>query len=372
MRKSRAAHIKCDCGEKTSKCTHLQPTVEGHTETCCCNHGGRCTCALKKEPSLDTVHESDSEQESADVQAAALAAGRPKPPARPRRRANTIHADGGLSFDENGHHKPMAKHNRAAQKCNPYQLNRVNSANSASSLGAGVEGLSFTHNPNAGKSSATRERRVKSETASPLMSGSSFPLGAANLPPLDLSRIDNTAYVNNGSFDLFGTGFDQDGPMYSAGLSAASVDWSHYEFSDGRGENFAPSSYSQTGGRSFNGLFEFGSGSEQLPNLANTTSTSGDVSEVEDFLPGGDDLDGFGSNSFLRQNVMAAGAADLTSIDYDNFYKGAETSAMAGSGVSLVEEDPAFWMPNYNDGIATVDESPDPLGAATANNFWQM
>ncbi|OAA79373.1 Copper fist DNA binding domain protein [Akanthomyces lecanii RCEF 1005] len=374
MRKSRAAHIKCDCGEKTSKCTHLQPTVEGHTETCCCNHGGRCTCSLKKEPSLDTVHESDSEQESTDIQAA-LAAGRPKPPIRPRRRANTIHADGGLCFDENGHHKPMAKHNRAAQKCNPYQLSRVNSATSATSLGAGVEGLSFTHNPDVRctpKSSAARERRVKSETASPLMSGSGFQLGAANLPPLDLSRIDNAAYVNSGSFELFGSGYEQEGPMYSAGLSAASVDWSHYEFSDGRAENFAPSSYSQTGGRSFNGLFEFGSGSEQLPTLANTTSTSGDVSEVEDFMPGGDDIDGFGSNSFLRQNVMAAGAADLTSIDYDSFYKNADTAAMAGSGVSLVEEDPAFWMPNYNDGIAAVEESPDPLGAATANNFWQM
>lgn len=268
----------------------------------------------------------------------------------------------------------MTKHNRAAQKCNPYQLNRVNSANSASSLGAGVEGLSFTHGDmrSTPKSAAARERRVKSETASPLMSGTSFQLGGANLPPLDLSRIDNAAYVNRGSFDLFGSGLDQDGPMYSAGLSAASVDWSHYEFSESRAENFAPSSYSQAGGRSFNGLFEFGSGSEQLPNLANTTSTSGDVSEVEDFMPGNEDVDGFGGNSFLRQNIMAAGAADLTSIDYDSFYKNADTAAMAGSGVSLVEEDPAFWMPNYNDGIATVDENPDPLGASTANNFWQM
>lgn len=292
-----------------------------------------------------------------------------------RRRANTIHADGGLAFDEHGHHKPMAKHNRAAQKCSPYQLNRVNSTNSATSLGAGVEGLSFTHNEarTTPKSHAARERRVKSETASPLMSASGFQLGGANLPPLDLSRIDNAAYVNSGPFDLFGgAGFDQDGPMYSAGLSAASVDWSHYDLGESRGDNFAPSSYSQTGGRSFNGLFEFGTGSEQLPNLANTTSTSGDVSEVEDFMPGGDnDIDGFGSSSFLRQNLMA-GAADLTSIDYDSFYKNADTAAMAGSGVSLVEEDPAFWMPNYNDGIATVDESPDPLAASSANNFWQM
>lgn len=30
MRKSRSSHIKCDCGEKTSKCAHLQQTVDGH------------------------------------------------------------------------------------------------------------------------------------------------------------------------------------------------------------------------------------------------------------------------------------------------------------------------------------------------------
>lgn len=30
MRKSRSAHVKCECGEKTHKCIHLRPVVEGH------------------------------------------------------------------------------------------------------------------------------------------------------------------------------------------------------------------------------------------------------------------------------------------------------------------------------------------------------
>lgn len=30
MRKSRASHVKCDCGEKSHKCIHLKTTVEGH------------------------------------------------------------------------------------------------------------------------------------------------------------------------------------------------------------------------------------------------------------------------------------------------------------------------------------------------------
>ncbi|KAI9151646.1 Copper resistance protein CRF1 [Paramyrothecium foliicola] len=365
MRKSRAAHIKCDCGEKTSKCAHLQPTVDGHKETCCCNHGGRCSCGGKKEPTLDTVPESDSEGEA---RSASSGSARPKAPPR-RRRANTVHSDGVLSFDQNGHHKPTTKHSRVSQKCGPYQLNRVNSANSTSSLGAGTESPREGHGGRSRAGSSREQRRVKSEAASPLMSGSGFPNLNGNLPPLDLSGIEYPPYVNNNSFDLFSSGLpdgiqDHDAPIYSAGLSAASVDWSHYDLGEMKGDSFTPSSYSQAGAQSFNGMFDFGSGSEQLPTLANTTSTSGEVSEVEDFMPGGDgDLDGFG----LRQNNMLG---DVSSIDYDSFYKGADP--MAGSGISMVEEDPAFWMPNYNDGIAAVDESPDPLGPASMGSFWEM
>lgn len=198
---------------------------------------------------------------------------------------------------------------------------------------------------------------------------------AGNLPPLDLSRIDYPPYVNNGTFDLFGSGFasDNDGPMFSAGLSARSVDWSHYDLGESNAESFTPSSYSQAGTQSFNGIVEFGSGSEQLPRLANTTSTSGEVSEVEDFLPGGDgDLDGFGtgSSSFLRQHMVTNSGADISTIDYANFYKNDDSNVLAGA-VSMVEDDPAFWMPNYHDGIANMD-SPDPLGPAAMGNFWEM
>ncbi|KAK7428342.1 hypothetical protein QQZ08_005099 [Neonectria magnoliae] len=379
MRKSRAAHIKCDCGEKTSKCAHLQPTVDGHKETCCCNHGGRCTCSGKKEPGLDTVPESDSEGDCQSISTT----GRVKAPTR-RRRANTVHSDGVLTFDQNGHHKPAHRSNRVAQKCSPYTLSRVNSAHSTGSLGTDSlmqKGTREAPGPRARASSTREPRRVKSETASPLMSGNpGFQNLNSNLPPLDLSGIEYPPYMANSTFDLFGSGFNSetDGPMYSAGLSAASVDWSHYDLSDMKGESFTPSSYSQAGAQSFNGLFDFGSGSEQLPHLANTTSTSGEVSEVEDFMPGGDadfdGLDGFGTTSaFLRQNNMMASSTDLTSIDYDSFYKGPDTGPIAGAGMSMVEEDPAFWMPNYNEGIATtMDDSPDPLGPTSMPNLWEM
>ncbi|EWZ39545.1 hypothetical protein FOQG_01368 [Fusarium oxysporum f. sp. raphani 54005] len=378
MRKSRSAHVKCDCGEKTSKCAHLQPAVEGHTETCCCNHGGHCSCSHKNEPALDTVPESDSERESLTLSIS----GRPKPPGR-RRRANTVHSDGVLTFDQHGNHKPAHRSNRVSQKCGPYQLNRVNSAHSTGSLGADSMLQKSTREPPSSRARAAtnRERRVKSETASPLMSGaSSFQNLNGNLPPLDLSGIEYPPYMANSTFDLFGSGFNSetDAPMYSAGLSAASVDWSHYDLSEMKGESFTPSSYSQAGTQSFNGLFDFGSGSEHLPHLANTTSTSGEVSEVEDFLPGGDGdydgLEGFSrADSFIRQNGnVMANSTDLTTIDYDSFYKGADSGPMAGAGLSMVEDDPAFWMPNYNEGITTMDESPDPLGPASVPSFWGM
>ncbi|KAH7185847.1 uncharacterized protein B0J16DRAFT_142701 [Fusarium flagelliforme] len=379
MRKSRSAHVKCDCGEKTSKCAHLQPTVEGHTETCCCNHGGHCSCSHKTEPALDTVPESDSERESLTMSIT----GRPKPPGR-RRRANTVHSDGVLTFDQHGNHKPAHRSARASQKCGPYQLNRVNSAHSTTSLGADSMLQKSSREPPSSRARAAtnRERRVKSETTSPLMTGaSSFQNLNANLPPLDLSGIEYPPYMaNSTTFDLFGSGFNSEteAPMYSAGLSAASVDWSHYDLAEMKGDTFTPSSYSQAGTQSFNGLFDFGSGSEHLPHLANTTSTSGEVSEVEDFLPGGDDeihgLDGFSrGDSFIRQNGnVMANSADLTTIDYDSFYKGADAGPMAGAGLSMVEDDPAFWMPNYNEGIATMDESPDPLGPASMPGFWGM
>ncbi|KHO01667.1 Copper fist DNA binding domain protein [Metarhizium album ARSEF 1941] len=355
MRKSRSAHVKCDCGEKTSKCAHLQQPVDGHKEA-----------------------ESDR-----DPLAAAAAAAPPKPPIR-RRRANTVHSDGLLSFDQNGNHKPAAKHNRAAQKCGPYQLNRVNSTNSASSLGATSESMlysdgqapdSFGHRSRA--ATAREQRRVKSETTSPLMSSGSFTQLQSGLPPLDLSGIDYPSYVVNGSFEMFSSGVSSevDGPIFSAGLSAASVDWSHYDLGEAKPENFAPSSYSQAGARSFNGLFEFGSGSEQLPRLANTTSTSGEVSEVEDFLGNGDgDVEScFSTNGLIRPANIVARSTDLASIDYDSFYnKNAENNVAVGT-ISMVEEDAAFWMPNYNDRITTtVDESPDQVAATSMGPFWEL
>ncbi|KAL9945115.1 hypothetical protein D7B24_001185 [Verticillium nonalfalfae] len=387
MRKSRAAHVKCDCGEKTSKCAHLQPALEGHRETCCCNHGGRCTCSHKKESGLDTVPEGDPAK-GLDQE---VPAPRPRPPVR-RRRANTVHSDGAMAFDQNGN-RIVPKHNRIASKCGPYQLSRVNSMHSAGSLGShSPDGLPDGKEPlgRARAISTHHQRRVKSEAASPLLNGASG-LHHLNgqLPPLDLSGIEYPPYVPNSTFDMFGgSAFSEhDGPIFSAGLStAASVDWSHIELSD-KGDNFAPSSYGQACSQSFSGMYDWGTGSEQAPTLGGTTSTSGEVSEVEDnFISGDLEFEPFGQGDYLRsgQLYQTPGTADLSSIGYDNFVKdstkqfGLATSSsyddagpVAGASYNF-ENDPVFWGQQFNDGIATYsgannNESTDgvALGAET-------
>lgn len=72
-------------------------------------------------------------------------------------------------------------------------------------------------------------------------------------------------------------GLDTEQPMFSAGLSAASIDWSHYDGLEFNNDDFGTSSYSQA--PSFNG---FDYSSIDQPALT-TTSTSGEISEVEDF-----------------------------------------------------------------------------------------
>ncbi|KAL5344694.1 transcriptional activator haa1 [Pseudogymnoascus australis] len=68
---SRSAHVKCDCGEKISgkkACTHGEDS-EFPPDACCCSHGGRCSCASKKEI-FQPVLESDTDENSISMASA--------------------------------------------------------------------------------------------------------------------------------------------------------------------------------------------------------------------------------------------------------------------------------------------------------------
>lgn len=368
-------------------------------ESCCCNHGGRCTCAHKKEVlQLTPVPESDSD----DKDNAPTAKG-PRGGVGSRRRANTVQLDGVLAFDDHGHHKPTHKHAKASLKCGPYQLDRANSAHVAGTLGrrsvdSDSPGDSGSTDSPVGTSGSPRDQcQADSEEASPLMTGSSsFADLNGRLPPLDLSGIEYPPYMSNGYDNLFGSLSDHEPPMFSAGLSATPVDWSHYdglEFAS-RAADFAPSNYSQP--QSY-GTFDL-NGSEQ-PTLTTNTSTSGEVSEIEDFLPNNiEDFDdaGFGtsttSSSFnlaqMHGNLLSR--ADLTPLSYNDFkllkagnkflptpasLAGEEPvlAATSSGGIAnyqLVDDDTALWMSDYAHGLPglpNLTDSPDP----NLPNFWE-
>lgn len=247
----------------------------GIADNCCCSHGGRCSCALKKEH-LDPVPESDSDE-------ASLSSNPGNERRRPR--ALTAQSEGGLTVLSNGLHKPVHKNNMA-HKCGlPYVVPRAHSIHGPSPSGLAnrsvdnlphISSIDNLHNDSHIKDSMVsaqqEQRMVKSEHGSPILSPTSN-LDQLNclLPPLDMSSMP-------ADFNFYSTMPDPEQPLFSAGLSSASIDWSHYDGLDfNNSNNFAASSYSQA--PSFNG-FDFSSIDQ--PALT-TTSTSGEISEVEDF-----------------------------------------------------------------------------------------
>ncbi|CAL3969393.1 hypothetical protein PZA11_006048 [Diplocarpon coronariae] len=414
LRKSRSAHVSCDCGEKA----HSKASCGGHEigseNICCCSHTGRCTCALKKEH-LDTVPESDSDE--------ALMPPVPKGEKR-RPRALTAQSDGGLTVFTNGHHKPVHKHNNMASKCGlPYVIPRAHSINGSSPAGLAnrsVDNLPHTNTIDALHSdshikdsmvSAQQEQRMaKSEHGSPLVSPqSNLEHLNSQLPPLDLTNIpDNFNFMQ--PHDGFAVN-DIEAPIFSAGLnSAGSIDWSHYDGLDFNNDNFATSSYSQAA--SFTG-FDFAS--TENPALT-TTSTSGEISEVEDVVPLSDiisarptmlnqygsdfdnsdigDVEGYRlstASSYIGMNqAQMLASENYDSLDMDAFLKSVQTPGASHLHVShgipttgyiengkvahnlspyednttfqFLEDNDAFWMQTFAPigGAVTIGQSEMP------------
>lgn len=217
------------------------------------------------------------------------------------------------------------------------------------------------------------------------------------LPPLDISSIPSD-YNFMQTMDGFTSVPDQEQPLFSAGLSVASIDWSHYDglgFNN-NGDNFAPSSYSQA--PSFTG-FEF-PGMDQ-PALT-TTSTSGEISEVEDFgslneigaprpsllsTQYGSDFDTseFGgevdpyrlstTSSFMGmpQTQMLA-RNDVENLDLDAFLEGVASSSERGAFANnWVPTNPFLEDPKPVQAPSNFDDNvPFPLVSAEEENnaFW--
>ena len=301
LRRSRASHVKCECGEKPhtkQECRESdllnamynvsQNSTPEHraidSKVCCCTHGMRCTCALKKEP-LDPI----TELEGLDS----------LPPAKYPRKPilPSTYSESSLTVFKNHHHKPVHKHNHSLHDGGaPYKIPIPHSISGNHDLAnKSVDSLPLIR-PQEHPSStiadsfvSAREdvRRVRSAHHSPdPSSGFRYSDMDNGLPPplsLDLSYStynpvaspvqDNYPLTPMKPYEPFYS-IQNDEPLHSAGLNAPSFEWS------------------DLGPRLMDGMFN--SPYTQLqsyPSYDNnpyasglTTSSSADVSEVGDYI----------------------------------------------------------------------------------------
>ncbi|KAL8992095.1 MAG: hypothetical protein Q9169_007375 [Polycauliona sp. 2 TL-2023] len=300
-RKARASHVKCECGEKPhtkEECADVeaekrrQQRINKITaainsqrrpdgKTCCCTHGNRCTCALKKEY-LKSVPET----------------GLPKP--RPsslvarKPRLQSTNSDPSLTHFANGHHKPIHKHNDAHNKMgNPYTIPIPHSVSGNHDIGrTSTDSLplskTFDHTAFPFQDSFTSAQRdirqVKSEHGSPKPKAFRFGDFENPLPPLDppdWSYEDMIAspvpddYLNDSyprkPYDSY-LPSPHDAPVMSPALTMPAVDWTALELG-------TPASHSQPN--------SYASFDRNYPRPAGalSSSSSGGVSDFDEYMP---------------------------------------------------------------------------------------
>lgn len=396
LRKSRTTHTKCECGDKkkTSHKNDLDPhsaekldlKQDSHSR-CGCIHGQRCTCALKKEPHLDTVPET-----SVPLPVAPLS----EPPRKPQ--LTSTKSESTLTVFRDGHHKPAHKHNDMAHKCGlPYTIPRSHTIHGPPDAARrSVDHLPLTQQSVMSETIAGQpqerprsiygfHRRVKSEHGSP-ENEPVAPSGdvPTSVPPLDLSSlfshsqpmeepngggvpapipmsmpkssldpIDTSGIPYSLQFSTFPTTTaspvsalqcqepfftspDNDLTFCSAGLNAPPVDWSGVPLSSAMPTTSTqPPSYAS---------FDYSSMGQGIP----PPSSSGDISELEEFAPlptlggagndphdlnsvsEGSDIDHFrisSASSFVSlSQAQMLSSTNLESINIDDFLKSANES----------------------------------------------
>lgn len=386
LRKSRSAHIRCDCADTShsaGQCPHADKSVKDPT-ACCCSHGGKCSCSIKKESHLDTVPELDV---AGEVDHPTLDF--PKP------RLVPTHSDSTLTVFANGHHKPVHKHNHMSQKCGvPYKIPRPHTAHGHSEVARrSVDNLASTHGVDAlhGSSpirdsilSAQDEfRLVRSEQGSPHRSVTGLDELNGQLPPLDLSftgaEMAATSRpplelhsVTSAPFDsYFGGAPDADLPILSAGIDAPSVDWSHFDLplnSALSSNYYQASSYASFDYRSFGGAaLSNASPSEasdigDFPHVGNPSplqppslihnrfpSDSSDVCETDSYR-----LSGTSSFHLPAHSTMLA-SQNLEALDIDEYINGAATATDGDTSDAHSNNTRAFGLDRF--------PSPNKLGS---------
>ena len=285
--------MQCECGAKPhnkDECNDNEGLGTFQSDTaansgsqdhkiCCCSHGSRCTCSIKKEY-LDAVPEIDM-------------------PIAPLRRSTSSRkprllkadSENSLTVFTNGHHKPVHKHNDSAHKCGlPYKIPIPHSVPGNDAARRSTDSLPLirkkeeTHSQLHDSITSAQQdvRRVRSEHGSPERSTARFRDSNGDLPPLDLSYAgyDNVQgqypedYSQSPRFENYYSTSQEELPALSAGMNMPAVDWSAVDLPLDGAYSAAysqPPSYAS---------FEHSNVGQQGP----TTSSSGELSEVDDYV----------------------------------------------------------------------------------------
>ena len=300
LRRSRASHVKCECGEKphtkqecregdtphniySSSSTSTPEHGAADSKICCCTHGMRCTCASKKEH-LGSIGELDGLD--------------PLPPAKyPRKPVlASTRSENNLTVFKNHHHKPVHKHNHSVHDGGaPYQIPIPHSISGNKDLAnKSVDSLPLIrpqeHAPSTIKDSiaSAREdvRRVRSAHHSPDPSSAfRYSEVESGLPPLSLdlsyANYNSVASPVNDDYPLTPMkpsgqyySLQNDEPLHSAGLNAPPFEWSSL------GSDFMHGMFNPIYGQ----LRSFASYDNNVYSSALGASSSADVSEVGDYV----------------------------------------------------------------------------------------
>ncbi|PKS05062.1 hypothetical protein jhhlp_008429 [Lomentospora prolificans] len=269
MRKSRSAHVKCDCGIKPSKCIHLQPTLEGHTQTCCCNHGGACSCSHKLSPSSEASTPPQlATGELAQARHHTKATGR-------ARRASLVTSPTFPGVQKHTTQSRAALKNRA-----PVSVPRTSSLARRRRSSGALHTLNGSVEHEA--SGDTTPDNSTEDPGSPILGDVAGAAMSSHPAPLDMSRIARYPlymHTANAGFDLFNaTSFaDTESPLFSAGLPTSSNMWG----------NLVTPTYN-TMHPNIGAFFDFPApeqGEQSLDQLPNLVATSGEVSEADEGHP---------------------------------------------------------------------------------------
>ncbi|TKA26846.1 hypothetical protein B0A50_04292 [Salinomyces thailandicus] len=394
-RKKRSAHVSCDCGEvekphhPKEKCIHLReaedkaktgtpdehPVHSTERETahlaavaeeqgCCCHHGGKCTCALRRKEMKD------------EDKVRTFPHG---PAVKPR--LETTRSEGSITKFENGHHKPVHRRNHLAHESGmPYKMpmprSRTDEHVKTTKPSRSMDSLAL-HGGRTTKPSAftpqtsapfnTERRMSRSEQPSPKFGAADSPAGFQNpgLSPMDFGNLD-ASQLGQADASTAGRGYPFVPIEPLSGVSDRFNDpW----------QKWPPGDHATMPANNYFGVWPSSIDNIGLGQPALTAASSGTHSEIDE-IPAMDDTYSFGMPSIQEDtgNAYFSDFAAPGSPQINRHSLPPDFSMLASANSDWPLADYNGYM--GNDSTAIRDgkdhEAPQGLGFPDPNTVWPL